>query len=99
MLITRPSGCGAATTARPFDDAEFPSGLMAWDMVEAMLPRLSEMQQRILLLLLSDRGVRDVARQLGITHPAVIKHRRKIARVARGLFNEVTPIRHRTAAA
>jgi hypothetical protein len=35
-------------------------------------------------------GVRETGREVGITHPAVIKHRKKIARVARVLLQEST---------
>jgi hypothetical protein len=33
-------------------------------------------------------GVREAGRALGITHPAVIKHRKKIARIAHELLQE-----------
>lgn len=46
-------------------------------------PRLSERQRQIMQMLIQGCGVREVGRQLGITHPAVIKHRRKIARIAK----------------
>jgi transposase-like protein len=37
-------------------------------------------------------GVRETGREVGITHPAVIKHRKKIARVARELLQESTVV-------
>jgi len=53
-----------------------------------ILPLLSEMQQQVLFLLMKGCGVREAGRELGITHPAVIKHRKKIARIAHELLQE-----------
>lgn len=58
------------------------------DIVNLIVPRLSETQQQILFLLLKGCGVRETAREIGITHPAVIKHRKKIARIAREFLQE-----------
>ena len=58
------------------------------DIVNLIIPRLSDKQQQILFLLLKGCGVRETARQIGITHPAVIKHRKKIARIAREFLRE-----------
>ena len=58
------------------------------DVVDHILPHLSDTQQQTLFLLMKGFGVREVARQLGISHPAVIKHRKKIARVAAELMRE-----------
>ncbi len=58
------------------------------DIVNLIVPRLSDKQQQILFLLLKGCGVRETAREIGITHPAVIKHRKKIARVAREFLQE-----------
>jgi len=58
------------------------------DIVNRIVPRLSDMQQQILFLLMRGCGVRETGREVGITHPAVIKHRRKIARVAHELLQE-----------
>jgi DNA-binding CsgD family transcriptional regulator len=58
------------------------------DVVNRILPRLSDMQQEILFLLMKGCGVRETGREVGITHPAVIKHRKKIARVAREVAQE-----------
>ena len=55
------------------------------DVVNRILPHLSDMQQEIFFLLMKGCGVRETGREVGITHPAVIKHRKKIARVAREL--------------
>jgi hypothetical protein len=58
------------------------------EVVNRIVPRLSDMQQQILFLLMKGCGVRETGREVGITHPAVIKHRRKIARVAHELLQE-----------
>jgi DNA-directed RNA polymerase specialized sigma24 family protein len=58
------------------------------DIVNRIVPRLSDMQQQILFLLMKGCGVRETGREVGITHPAVIKHRKKIARLARELLQE-----------
>ena len=52
------------------------------EVVNRILPHLSDMQQEILFLLMKGCGVRETGREVGITHPAVIKHRRKIVRIA-----------------
>jgi hypothetical protein len=33
-------------------------------------------------------GVREAGRRLGMTHPAIIKHRRKIAHIAREILQQ-----------
>jgi hypothetical protein len=67
---------------------EIQGELITSDMVNRILPHLSERQQHVLLLLMKGCGVREAARELGITHPAVIKHRKKIARIAHELLQE-----------
>jgi RNA polymerase sigma factor (sigma-70 family) len=62
---------------------------MTNDIVELVMPHLNEMQQEILLSLMNGMGVREIARELGISHPAVIKHRRRIARIAGEFIREV----------
>ena len=47
--------------------------------------RLSPIEQTILKRLAEGNGVREIARQLGVSHPTVIKSRRKIAGLLRGL--------------
>jgi len=58
------------------------------EVVSLLLPLLTDMQQQVLFLLMKGCGVREAGRQLGITHPAVIKHRKKIARIAHELLQE-----------
>jgi len=62
--------------------------LAAREIVELVMPRLSSIQQEILYLLMKGLGVREVARELGVSHPAVIKHRRKIAGLVDPLLND-----------
>jgi hypothetical protein len=80
-------GNGAAHS--PMDVAiEIQGERITHDIVNRIVPRLSDMQQQILFLLMKGCGVRETGREVGITHPAVIKHRRKIARVAHELLQE-----------
>jgi hypothetical protein len=67
---------------------EIQGELITGDVLNLILPLLSEMQQQVLFLLMKGCGVREAGRELGITHPAVIKHRKKIARIAHELLQE-----------
>jgi RNA polymerase sigma factor (sigma-70 family) len=62
--------------------------LMTNDLIELVVPQLTDTQREILYLLLKGMGVREVARELGVTHPAVIKHRRKIAHIMSNFLDE-----------
>jgi RNA polymerase sigma factor (sigma-70 family) len=62
--------------------------VMTNDIIELVVPHLSETQREILYLLMKGLGVREISRELGMTHPAVIKHRRKIARLMSSLLDE-----------
>jgi RNA polymerase sigma factor (sigma-70 family) len=62
------------------------------EIANLILPLLSDRQQQVLFLLMKGCGVRQAARELGVTHPAVIKHRKKIARIAHKLLQESTGI-------
>jgi RNA polymerase sigma factor (sigma-70 family) len=62
--------------------------VMTNDIIELVVPQLSEIQREILYLLMKGLGVRQIARELGVTHPAVIKHRRKIAQIMSSFLNE-----------
>ena len=62
--------------------------VMARDIIDLVSPQLNDTQRQILTLLLKGMGVREIARQLRMTHPAVIKHRKKIAGVGRRVFEE-----------
>jgi hypothetical protein len=67
---------------------EIQGELITGDVLNLILPLLSDMQQQVLFLLMKGCGVREAGRELGITHPAVIKHRKKIARIAHELLQE-----------
>ena len=67
---------------------EIQGELITNDILNLIFPHLSYKQHRVLFLLMKGFGVRQAARELGITHPAVIKHRNKIARIARQLLQE-----------
>ncbi len=62
--------------------------VMIRDIVQLVMPQLNDTQQEILFMLLKGMGVREIARELGVTHPAVIKHRRKIARITSAVLGE-----------
>jgi DNA-directed RNA polymerase specialized sigma24 family protein len=76
-------------TASPLvGQIEIQGELITGDVLNLILPLLSDMQQQVLFLLMKGCGVREAGRELGITHPAVIKHRKKIARIAHELLQE-----------
>jgi len=77
-----------APPSPPVSQIEIQGELITNDILNLILPHLSDRQQQVLFLLIKGCGVREAARELGITHPAVIKHRKKIARVARELLQE-----------
>ena len=81
-------GNGTRLSAEPVGPIEIQGELITGDVLNLILPLLSDMRQRVLFLLMKGCGVREAARELGITHPAVIKHRKKIARIARELLQE-----------
>jgi len=72
----------------PISPIKIEGELITSDVLNLMVPLLSDMRQRVLFLLMKGCGVRETARELGITHPAVIKHRKKIARMARELLQD-----------
>ena len=55
---------------------------------DLLVSQLTDMQQQFLSLLMHGFSVREIARKLSVSHPAVIKHRRKIARIASGLLRD-----------
>jgi RNA polymerase sigma factor (sigma-70 family) len=57
----------------------------ARDMLESLSKLLSQREMSILQWLAEGLGTREIAKRLGISHPMVIKHRRKIAALARKL--------------
>jgi RNA polymerase sigma factor (sigma-70 family) len=72
------------------DPLDLVGEVMLRDIVQVILPHLNDTQQEILFLLMKGMGVREIAREIGMTHPAVIKHRRKIARVADSFVHEAS---------
>jgi DNA-binding NarL/FixJ family response regulator len=79
---------GNVTQPQPLGPIQIQGEMLSADIVNQIVPRLTDMQQRVLFLLLKGYGVREAGREIGITHPAVIKHRKKIARIARELLAE-----------
>ena len=79
---------GIAMMPQPSGPIQIQGEIITQDIVNQLVPRLTDMQQRVLFLLMKGCGVREAAREIGITHPAVIKHRKKIARIARELLQE-----------
>jgi DNA-directed RNA polymerase specialized sigma24 family protein len=79
---------GALTFSPLVSPIEIQGELITNDVVNLMLPLLSDRQQQVLFLLIKGCGVRQAARELGVTHPAVIKHRKKIASIAHKFLQE-----------
>jgi DNA-directed RNA polymerase specialized sigma24 family protein len=75
----------AVDTVDPLDAH---SEMITKDLVDLIMRQLSDVQQQILFLLAHGFGVRETARELRMSHPAVLKHRKKIAVVARELLKE-----------
>ena len=74
------------------DPVELHDELIARDIIELIVERLTDIQQQILFLLMHDFGVREIAGELNTTHPTVIKHRKKIARIASCLHADYVSI-------
>jgi DNA-directed RNA polymerase specialized sigma24 family protein len=72
------------------DPIDLHGELITRDIVDRLVPQLSDAQQRILFLLMHGFGVREIARELRVSHPAVIKHRKRIARTAAALLADST---------
>lgn len=68
------------------DPLDLRSELITRDIVDLLVLQLTDMQQTILFLLMHGFGVREIARELRVSHPTVIKHRKKIARSASALL-------------
>ena len=63
----------------------------ARDMIEAMSKLLPDRERAVLHYLAEGLGTCDIAKRLNISHPMVIKHRRKIAALAIRLAIEPLP--------
>ena len=70
------------------DPLDAQSEMMTNDLVGLIMEQLSEVQQQILFFLVRGFGVRETARELQISHPAVLKHRKKIALIAREFLKD-----------
>lgn len=68
------------------DSVDLRSELITRDIVDQLVPRLTDTQQRIFFLLLHGFGVCEIALELRVSHPAVVRHRKKIAGSAAALL-------------
>jgi DNA-directed RNA polymerase specialized sigma24 family protein len=91
---------GRALDSQPAEDLdmESPHGggvfatVSAKDIVGLLNGRLSSREREILACLSLGFGAREIARRLGISHPAVVKHRQRIAQQALKLG--INPLPH-----
>ena len=83
------SSAESADALHPVDPIDLQGELVAQDLVEQIATRLSLPGRRIFALLLKDYGVCEVARQIGVSHTCVVKHRKRIARVAHEVFKDL----------
>lgn len=80
--------CGAASeeldNLRGESDGyqEFYAHVGARDILEQLADRLTDFERRVLELLAEGLGAREIALRLGVTHPTIIKYRRRIAQQA-----------------
>src|SRR5882724_10039689 len=79
------------------DPIDLYSELIARDIVDLLVLRLTVVQQQILFLLMYGFGVYEIARELGVSYPAVINHRKRIARTAAALLADSACIGSRNA--
>lgn len=70
------------------DPVDLRSELIVRDIVGLMAPQLTDTQQLILSLLMHDCGVCEIARELCVSHPTIIKNRKKIAQIASRLLTD-----------
>jgi RNA polymerase sigma factor (sigma-70 family) len=74
------------------DPIDLRSELITRDILALLLPHLTDIQQRILFLLMHGFGLREIGREIHISHPMVIKHRKKIALIASDLLTDAVCI-------
>ena len=79
------------------DPVDLYSELIARDIVDLLVLKLTMVQQQILFLLMYGFGVYEIARELGVSYPAVINHRKRIARTAAALLADSACIGSRNA--
>jgi len=81
-------GCNRERCVDAADPVDLEGELITQDIVNLIVPQLTETQQHILFLLMKGFRVREIAREMSISHPAVIKHRKRIARIAHEFLTE-----------
>jgi len=79
------------------DPIDLHSELITRDIIDLLVPQLTDVQQQILFLLMHGFGVCEIARELHVSHPMVIKHRKSIACTASALLADSAGIGSRTA--
>jgi len=79
------------------DPVDLHSELITRDIVDLLVPQLTDMQQQILFLLMHGFGVCEIARELRVSVPTFIKHRKRIARTAAALLADSAGIISRNA--
>jgi DNA-directed RNA polymerase specialized sigma24 family protein len=82
---------------QPVDPCDLQAEVITNDIIALLVLQLTETQKEILVLLMKGLGVRETARELGVSHPAVLKHRKKIARIAKLIIGD-SGLNGRTAA-
>lgn len=85
-LKSKPSYQPPVASERSTGSVDSLGWLAGSEVIDRLTPHLSDAQQRTLFLLMKGYGVRDVARDLGLTEVAVLRHRQRIERVARQLI-------------
>lgn len=68
------------------DPVDLRSELITRDLVDQMIPQLSDRQQQILSLLMHGFRIREIAREMRVSHPTVLNQRKKIACIASRLL-------------
>jgi DNA-directed RNA polymerase specialized sigma24 family protein len=79
------------------DPIDLHNELITRDIVDLLVPQLTVMQQQILFLLMHGFGVCEVAREFRVSHPAIVRHRKGIARAASALLADSAGIGSRNA--
>lgn len=70
----------------PTDPVDLQAELLVQDVVNLLNVRLTDVQQKVLFLLMRGLGAREIGRELSLSHPTIIHHRKKIRRVTSHLL-------------
>ena len=70
------------------DPVDLHGELITQDIVNLLIVRLTDMEQQILFLLIRGFGVREIGRQLSLSHTMICQHRKQISRVASYLLSD-----------